>query len=199
MALSGLGLFLLEACAGTAFLLLFFPPKVLGRGFFSLHGASASSFGPGVTIGRPAPTGGDDGFLVLYTLAAMGRADHDRCCGRNLRGMRWRGGAVAPRGRGLDGRSARAGSFGAVLVVLNPGTGTWLAPAVPAPGRALCRPPNGASWRWRHRGTEEDLVSSRATLLPSACPDAGWRLCFIWRTAAESNRATTGLLAPGLR
>ena len=44
MALSGLGLFLLEACAGTAFLLLFFPPAVLGRGFFTLHGSLAAIF-----------------------------------------------------------------------------------------------------------------------------------------------------------
>jgi len=38
---AGLGLFLLEAGAGTALLLLFFPPRTLGKGFFSLHGAVA--------------------------------------------------------------------------------------------------------------------------------------------------------------
>jgi hypothetical protein len=38
---AALGLFLLESAAGTAFLLLFFPPKTLGKGFFSLHGAIA--------------------------------------------------------------------------------------------------------------------------------------------------------------
>lgn len=53
MALSGLGLFLLEACAGTAFLLLFFPPKVLGKGFFSLHGGLATLFAALATVSRP--------------------------------------------------------------------------------------------------------------------------------------------------
>ena len=43
MALSGLGLFLLEACAGIALLLLPFPPRTLGRGFFSLHGGLAAA------------------------------------------------------------------------------------------------------------------------------------------------------------
>lgn len=39
MTRAALGLFLLESAAGTAFLLIFFPPKTLGKGFFSLHGA----------------------------------------------------------------------------------------------------------------------------------------------------------------
>jgi hypothetical protein len=38
---AALGLFLLESAAGTAFLLLLFPPRTLGKGFFSLHGAIA--------------------------------------------------------------------------------------------------------------------------------------------------------------
>jgi hypothetical protein len=38
---AALALFLVESAAGTAFLLLFFPPKTLGKGFFSLHGAIA--------------------------------------------------------------------------------------------------------------------------------------------------------------
>ncbi len=41
MTRAGLGLFLLESGAGTAFLLVFFPPRTLGKGFFSLHGAIA--------------------------------------------------------------------------------------------------------------------------------------------------------------
>ncbi|HEV8232785.1 MAG TPA: hypothetical protein VGQ75_10600 [Thermoanaerobaculia bacterium] len=41
MTRAALALFLLESAAGTAFLLLFFPPKTLGKGFFSLHGAIA--------------------------------------------------------------------------------------------------------------------------------------------------------------
>lgn len=44
MTRAGLALFLLESGAGTAILLLFFPPKTLGRGFFSLHAAAAFAF-----------------------------------------------------------------------------------------------------------------------------------------------------------
>jgi len=75
MALSGLGLFLLEACAGTAVLLLFFPPQVLGRGFFSLHGALAALFGALALWVRPSGlpyglTAAATGLLAAYTLAA---------------------------------------------------------------------------------------------------------------------------------
>ena len=75
MALSGLGLFLLEACAGTAVLLLFFPPQVLGRGFFSLHGALAALFGSLALWVRPSGlpyglTAAATGLLAAYTLAA---------------------------------------------------------------------------------------------------------------------------------
>lgn len=38
MALHALGLFLLEIAAGTSLLLPFFPHRVLGKGFFALHG-----------------------------------------------------------------------------------------------------------------------------------------------------------------
>lgn len=41
MTRAALALFLLESAGGTALLLLFFPPKTLGKGFFSLHGAIA--------------------------------------------------------------------------------------------------------------------------------------------------------------
>src|SRR5262249_61157552 len=44
MALSGLGLFLLEACAGIGLLLLLFPPATLGKGFFSLRAGVAAAF-----------------------------------------------------------------------------------------------------------------------------------------------------------
>src|SRR5512141_2540567 len=77
MALSGLGLFLLEACTGTAFLLLFFPPKVLGRGFFSLHGALATIFCGLALAVRPAGlpfamTAAATGLLAAYTILANG-------------------------------------------------------------------------------------------------------------------------------
>ncbi len=77
MALSGLGLFLLEACAGTAFLLLFFPPALLGRGFFSLHGLLATLFAGLALLVEPSglPHGvtvAAAGLLAVYTLLAHG-------------------------------------------------------------------------------------------------------------------------------
>lgn len=78
MASNGLGLFCLEAAAGTGLLLLFFPPEALGRGFFLLHGAIALSFslfalvvGPAGLPRSAAVTGA--ALLGLYSLAA--RAD----------------------------------------------------------------------------------------------------------------------------
>lgn len=41
MTRAALALFLLESAAGMALLLLFFPPRTLGKGFFTLHGAIA--------------------------------------------------------------------------------------------------------------------------------------------------------------
>jgi hypothetical protein len=43
MALQALGLFLLEASAGTSILLLAFPTRTLGKGFFALHGLLAEA------------------------------------------------------------------------------------------------------------------------------------------------------------
>ena len=75
MALGGLGLFLLEAAAGTAFLLLFFPVGTLGKGFFSLHGALALAFVLLATVvspaGMPRPAGwASSALLALYVLLA---------------------------------------------------------------------------------------------------------------------------------
>src|SRR6266511_663203 len=80
MVLGGMGLFLLEAGAGTAFLLLFFPTRALGPGFFALHGALACGFvmlasfthpeGLGSVLGATAAV-----LLALYAAAALaGRA-----------------------------------------------------------------------------------------------------------------------------
>ena len=65
MALGGLGLFLLEAAAGTAFLLLFFPPKTLGKGFFTLHGTAAMGFALFARLLLPA------GLPPVVSLAAV--------------------------------------------------------------------------------------------------------------------------------
>jgi hypothetical protein len=75
MALSGLSLFLLESAAGTAFLLLFFPAGVLGKGFFSLHGAIVFFFSIFVLLLRPpgmpaAVTVVGSVLLGAYCLAA---------------------------------------------------------------------------------------------------------------------------------
>jgi hypothetical protein len=80
MALSGMGLFFLEAGAGTALLLLFFPPRTLGKGFFSLHGAIAFLFLLFAALIRPAglPAAGTwvpAALLLFYTAAShAGRA-----------------------------------------------------------------------------------------------------------------------------
>jgi hypothetical protein len=76
MVLGGLGLFLLEAGMGTALLLLFFPARTLGKGFFSLHGALAFGFLAGALLTRPAGYSlrvgaASAGLLALYTLLAL--------------------------------------------------------------------------------------------------------------------------------
>ena len=151
MALSGLGLFLLEACAGTAFLLLFFPPKVLGRGFFSLHGALAAVFA-GLALGvRPAGmpfglTAAATALLSAYTLAAhAGHADRARLLLLGGAGCAFwalgRVALVAPReaGDGWTVVGAFAGGlfFGAVLVVMN--LGHWYLVSRSLPFELLAR------------------------------------------------------------
>jgi hypothetical protein len=76
MALGGLGLFLLEAGAGTALLLLFFPVRTLGKGFFALHGALCSAFLVGAWLIRPSGLSAVPGaaaalLLTLYTGVAL--------------------------------------------------------------------------------------------------------------------------------
>src|ERR1700730_8773002 len=80
MARGGLGLFFLEAAAGAGVLLLFFPVRDLGKGFFSLHAAMMSVFLLFAVLVRPAglPAGITVAAVFLaagYTLAAhAGRA-----------------------------------------------------------------------------------------------------------------------------
>lgn len=135
MARSGLGLFLLEACAGIAFLLLFFPPKVLGRGFFSLHGGLAAVFGALALGTNPAGlpfvvVAPGVVLLFLYTfLAHAGRAVPARplllagalCASWGL----VRVALSAPRAGGdawtVVGAAAGGLFFGAVLLIMNLG------------------------------------------------------------------------------
>jgi hypothetical protein len=81
---TGLGLFLLEGSAGIAVLLLFFPPRTLGKGFFSLHGSIAFALIALALLLQPVglsiPVAGAAATLaVTYALAAhVGRASDGR-------------------------------------------------------------------------------------------------------------------------
>jgi protein NrfD len=152
MALSGLGLFLLEACAGISLMLLPFPPRTLGRGFFSLHGGLAALFAALALAARPSglPTalvGGAAGLLTLYTFAAhAGWASTARpllaagalCAAGSVA----RVALVAPRDAGGDAWTvigALAGGlfFGAVVVIMN--LGHWYLVSRSLPFRLLAR------------------------------------------------------------
>jgi protein NrfD len=151
MALSGLGLFLLEACAGTAFLLLFFPPQVLGRGFFSLHGALAALFGGLALWVKPSglPYGLTvvaTGLLVAYTLIAhWGWAGAGRflllggaaCAGWSVARVALVAPPAAGSGWTVVGAIAGGLFFGAVLLVMN--LGHWYLVSRSLPFRLLAR------------------------------------------------------------
>ena len=151
MTRAGLGLFLLEAGAGTALLLLFFPPKTLGKGFFSLHGAIAFTLVALAAIARP--TGLSLGvalpaaaLLGLYTVAAhLGRAAEARplllggAAGAAFAAARVA--LLAPRtpGSGWTVASAAVGGlfFGAVLLTMN--LGHWYLVSRSLPFQLLAR------------------------------------------------------------
>ncbi|HTY40785.1 MAG TPA: hypothetical protein VMH79_02810 [Thermoanaerobaculia bacterium] len=151
MALSGLGLFLLEACAGTAFLLLFFPPRTLGKGFFALHGLLVTVFAGLAWLARPAGlspglAAAATGLLAAYTLAAhWGWA-------RQARPLLLAGTAaatlglarvaiVAPQATGtawtVVGAAAGGLFFGSVLLIMN--LGHWYLVSRSLPFRLLAR------------------------------------------------------------
>ncbi len=135
MALGGLGLFLLEAGAGTALLLIFFPARTLGKGFFSLHGVFCSAFLGGAWLirpqGFPAVLGAASALLlILYTgiaqagfpgpgrsLLAAGAA----AATWTLFSVAWN--APVPHGDGWTGVGAFLGGlfFGSVLLTMNLG------------------------------------------------------------------------------
>lgn len=79
MALGGMGLFLLEAAFGISLLLLFFPPAVLGKGFFALHGVLAVALAIGALLasppGYPFATGAASVVILgIYTVLAQAGA-----------------------------------------------------------------------------------------------------------------------------
>ena len=151
MTRAGLGLFLLEAGAGTAFLLLFFPPKTLGKGFFSLHGAISLFLVLLAAIARPAGLSPSVAALAaavlgLYSLAAhFGRAAAARPLLLGGAAAAAFGAArvalVAPRapGSGWTVVSAAVGGlfFGAVLLTMN--LGHWYLVSRSLPFQLLAR------------------------------------------------------------
>ena len=77
MLTDALGVFLLQAAAGTSVLLVLFPHRVLGKGFFELHGAIAAAFlvfsaAAGPRGGSRLLAGAALALLAGYTLAARG-------------------------------------------------------------------------------------------------------------------------------
>jgi protein NrfD len=148
---AGLGLFLLEAAAGTAFLLLFFPPKTLGKGFFSLHGTIAFALIALAVLLHPtglslAITATSAALLAAYSLAAhSGLASRARpllltgaLCAFLSAG---RVALLAPRspGNGWTIASAAVGGlfFGAVLLTMN--LGHWYLVSRALPFQLLAR------------------------------------------------------------
>jgi len=151
MALGGMGLFFLEAGAGTALLLLFFPQRTLGKGFFSLHGALAFLFVLLAALVHPVglptiATGIAAALLLLYTAAAQAGkalasppllAAGALCAAGSL----WRVALHAPRPSGDAWTAAGAllGGllFGAVLLTMN--LGHWYLISRSLPFRLLAR------------------------------------------------------------
>ncbi|HEX9303915.1 MAG TPA: hypothetical protein VGA31_05635 [Thermoanaerobaculia bacterium] len=151
MTRAGLGLFLLEAAAGTVFLLLFFPPKTLGKGFFSLHGSIALALIVLAWLLHPtglslAITATSAALVGAYSLAAhSGRAARARLLllGGALCAFLSAGrvALLAPRapGSGWTVASAAVGGlfFGAVLLTMN--LGHWYLVSRALPFQLLAR------------------------------------------------------------
>jgi len=151
MALAGLGLFCLEAAAGISLLLLFFPPKQLGKGFFALHGLLAFSFALIATLvrpsGLPVPLAvAAAALLAIYTLLA--HADRASLA-RPVLAAGWlasvwalaRVALAAPRGAGdawtVAGAILGGLLLGAVVLVMN--LGHWYLVSRSLPFRYLAR------------------------------------------------------------
>jgi hypothetical protein len=177
MVLGGMGLFLLEAGAGTAFLLLFFPTRTLGRGFFVLHGVLAFAF---VTLGMLAHPRGlppviavaSALLLGLYALAAQADRAHAARPVLAVGSLNALAGLVAvalaaprPRGDAWTAAGAVLGGlfFGSVLLTMN--LGHWYLVSRSLPFRLLAR---GAA-------LFAVLAAARALLLALACVAGGSR------------------------
>jgi hypothetical protein len=177
MALGGMGLFLLEAGAGTSLLLFFFPTRTLGRGFFALHGAIAFAF---VTLGALAHPRGlppviavaSPLLLAVYALAAQANrapAARPLLAVASLNAL---AGLVAvalaaprPRGDAWTTAGAVLGGlfFGSVLLTMN--LGHWYLISRSLPFRLLAR---GAA-------LFAVLAAARAALLIAAVVAGGSR------------------------
>lgn len=151
MTRAGLGLFLLESGAGTAILLLFFPPETLGKGFFSLHAAIAAVFVGLALLLRPtglslAVAGASAAVIGAYAVVAQGGRPGPA---RPLLllgavGAAWSAAQVAllaPRGPGgpwtVAGGLLGGLFFGAVLLTMN--LGHWYLVSRSLPFRLLAR------------------------------------------------------------
>ena len=151
MILAGLGLFLLEAAAGTALLLIFFPPRTLGKGFFSLHAVIVLACLLLVLAARP-PGLPEQAALMATAIAALyafachagfAAAARPLLAGAALI-TTWclvRVALVAPRGEGSDWTAAGAflGGllFGSALLTMN--LGHWYLVSRSLPFRLLAR------------------------------------------------------------
>ncbi len=177
MVLGGMGLFLLEAGAGTAFLLLFFPTRTLGRGFFALHGALAFAFAALAALAHPrglapALAVASPVLLAFYALAAQ--ADRARaarpllaagslCALAGLVGVALA--APRPQGDAWTAGGAVLGGlfFGSVLLTMN--LGHWYLVSRSLPFRLLAR--GAALFAF--------LAAARAALLAVAVAAGGSR------------------------
>lgn len=151
MALGGLELFCLEAAWGGACLLLFFPVRTLGNGFFSLHAAIAFAFAALAALLRPAGAPAavewvSAACLAGYALAAhAGRAGPARPllaagAGAAVFALA-RAAAAASKGAGegwvLAGAALGGLFFGAALLVMN--LGHWYLVSRSLPFQLLAR------------------------------------------------------------
>ena len=223
MVLAGLGLFLLEAAGGTAALLIFFPARTLGKGFFSLHGAIAfACLLLAAVVKPPGLPAAAIGLAALYSLAA--HAGRPAAARPALVGAAvltaWclaRVAVVAPQGRGsawtVAGASLGGLLFGSALLTMN--LGHWYLVSRALPFRLLSR---GALLFAMLAAARAILLLAAAAASPSREGLASllslesnalfflfrvaWGIVgplalsyFIWKTAhMRSNQAATGLL-----